>query len=175
MQYLSLSVANDELYTTHGCTLPKKILGLIDTRVHAALAMPATLAALGAIFQAFPALYPCGPRLRHGEMQAVFCGASSNTQLLLASTSQSSPAGVRYVRKYNTGISLFVQVKTLLTFGHVELPRKTKITHRVNHAHRRFRSCLDERSPARRESAGWFTLVCTHAHAPTSRSGAETA
>ena len=39
----------------------------------------------------------------------------------------------------------------------------------------RFRSCLDERPPARRESAGRFTIVCTHVHTPTSRSGAETA
>ena len=34
---------------------PEKI-GLVETRVHAALAVAATLAALGAIFQAFPAL-----------------------------------------------------------------------------------------------------------------------
>ena len=38
----------------------------------------------------------------------------------------------------------------------------------------RFCSCLDARPPEGRESAGRFTLVCTHAHAPTSRSGAET-
>ena len=63
---------------------------------HAALAMPATLAALGAIFQAFPALCPCEPRLPRGEMQAVPCGgARSNTRLLPASTSQPPPAGTR--------------------------------------------------------------------------------
>ena len=88
--------------------------------------MPATLATLGAIFQAFPALYSCEPRLPRGEMQAVPCGARSNTQLLPASTSQPPPAGIRSVRKYNTGICLFVQVKTVLTFGHVWLPRKRK-------------------------------------------------
>ena len=63
--------------------------------VHAALAMPATLAALGAIFQAFPALCPCEPRLPRGEMQAVPCGARSNARLLPASTSQPPPAGTR--------------------------------------------------------------------------------
>ena len=54
---------------THGSTLPPQKIGLVKPRVHAALAMPATLAALGAIFQAFPALCPCEPRLPHGEMQ----------------------------------------------------------------------------------------------------------
>ena len=89
--------------------------GLIETRVHAALAMPATLAALAAIFQAFPALCPCEPRLPRGEMQTVPCGARSNTRLLPASTSQ-PPASIGSVRKYNSGICLFVQVKTVLTF-----------------------------------------------------------
>ena len=87
--------------------------------VHAALAMPATLAAPIAIFQVFPALCPCEPRLPRGVMQAVPCGARSNTRLLLASTSQPPPAGIRSVWKYNTGIGLFVQVKTVLTFGRV--------------------------------------------------------
>ena len=45
---------------------PKQIFGLIETRVHAALVMHVTLAALGAIFQAFPALCPCEPRLPRG-------------------------------------------------------------------------------------------------------------
>ena len=94
------------------------IFGLIETRVHAALAMPATLAALGAIFQAFSALCPCEPRLPRGEMQAVPCAARSNTRLLPASTSQ-PPAGIRSVRKYSTGICLFALVKTVLTFEHV--------------------------------------------------------
>ena len=98
---------------------PRKMFSLGETHVHAALAMPATLAALGAIFQALPALCPCEPRLPRGEMQAVPCGARSNTRLLLASTSQPPPAGIRFIRKYNTGIYIFVQVKTVLTFGHV--------------------------------------------------------
>ena len=158
---------------THGSTLPKKKFGLVETLVHTALAMPATLAALGTIFQAFPALCPCEPRLPRGEMQAVPCGARSITRLLPASTSQPPPTGIRSVRKYNTGICLFVQVKSVLTFRHIWLPHKRKKIHWVNHALRRFRPCLDERPRARRESAGRFTLVCTHA--PTSRSGAETA
>ena len=64
--YLSLAIANKELYILEPYPLsqsappkkwplcPKKV-GLVETCVHAALAMPATLAALGAIFQAFPA------------------------------------------------------------------------------------------------------------------------
>ena len=40
---------------------PKNIFGLVEARVHAALAMPATLAAVGAIFQDLPALCPCTP------------------------------------------------------------------------------------------------------------------
>ena len=88
---------------------PKFFFDLVETRVHAALAMPAALAALGAIFQAFPALCPCEPRLPRGEMQAVPCGARSNTRLLLASTSQPPPAGIRSARKYNAGIYVFVQ------------------------------------------------------------------
>ena len=96
-----------------------KKIGLVETRVHSSLAMPATLAALGAIFQAFPALCPCEPRLPRGEMQAVPCGARSNTRLLPTSDSQPPPAGIRSVRKYNTGVCLFVQIKTVLTFGQV--------------------------------------------------------
>ena len=47
------------------------------------------------------------PRLPRGEMQAVPCGARSNTRLLPASTSQPPPAGIRFVRKYNTGMYLY--------------------------------------------------------------------
>ena len=110
---LSSAIANEQSYIslnpTHGSILKKKqhIFGLVETRVHAALAMPAPLAALGAIFQAFPPLRPCEPRLRRGEMQAVPCGARSNTRLLPASTSQPPPAGTRFVRKYNTGMYLY--------------------------------------------------------------------
>ena len=121
--YLSLAIAITELYILEPYpwfhSAQNKIFGLVEIRVHAALAMPATPAALGAIFQPFPALCPCEPRLPRGEIQAVPFGARSNTWLLPASTSQPPPAGIRSVRKYNTGICLFVQVKTVLTFGHV--------------------------------------------------------
>ena len=90
---------------------PKKILGLVETRVNAALAMP--------IFQAFPALCPCEPRLPRGEMQAVLCGARSNTRLLPASTTQPLLLASALSGKYETAICLFVQAKTVLTFGHV--------------------------------------------------------
>ena len=40
-------------------------------------------------------------------------------------------------------------------------PTREKSTHRVYHAHRRFRSCLDERPPARRENAGRYN-PCLH-------------
>ena len=121
--YLSLAIANKELYILEPYpwfhSAKKKTFGLVETRVHAALAMPATLAALDAILQALPALCPCEPRLPRGEMQAVPCGARFNTRVLPASTSQSPPSGTRSVWKYNTGICLFVQGKTVLTFGHV--------------------------------------------------------
>ena len=52
-------------------------------------------------FPSFPALCPCEPRLPRGEMQAVPCGARSNTRLLPASTSQ-PPAGIRSV--WNTSV-----------------------------------------------------------------------
>ena len=88
---------------------PNKIFGLVETRVHATLSMPATLVALGAIFQAFPALCPCEPRLPRAGEQAVPCGARSNTRLLPASTSQPPPAGIRFVRKYSTGICFLLK------------------------------------------------------------------
>ena len=83
---------------------PKNIFSLVETRVHAAFAMPATLAAPGAIFQASPAPCPWERRLARGAMQDVPCGACSNTRLLPASTFQPLPASIRSVRKNNTGI-----------------------------------------------------------------------
>ena len=58
--------------------------------VHAALAMHATLAALGTIFQPYPAPCPCKPRRPVGDMQAVSCGARSRqcSRLLPATSSQ---------------------------------------------------------------------------------------
>ena len=100
--YLSLAVANKDLYILEPYpwfhSSPKKTFGLVETRVHAALAMPATLAALCTIFQAFS----CEPRLPRGEMQAVLCDARSDTRRLPASTSQPPSAGIRSVWKYNT-------------------------------------------------------------------------
>ena len=105
--YLSLAIANKVLHILGPYpwfhSAPQEIFRLVETRVHAALAMPATLAALGAIFQGFPSRCPCEPRLPRGDMKAVPCGARSNTRLLPASTSQPPPAGIRPVRKYNTG------------------------------------------------------------------------
>ena len=121
--YLSLAIANEKLHILEPYpwmhSAQKTKIGLVETRVHAALAMPATLAALGAIFQAFPALCPCEPRLPRGEMEAMTCGARSNTRLLPAATFQPPPAGIRSVRNYNTGISIFVELKAVLTFGHI--------------------------------------------------------
>ena len=59
--------------------------------VHAALAMHATLAALGNIFQAYPALCPCEPRWPLGDMQAVSCGARSRQYSPLLPTRSGSP------------------------------------------------------------------------------------
>ena len=121
--YLSLAIANKELYILEPYpwfhSAQRKILGLVEPPVHAALAMPATLAALGATFQAVPALCPWKPCLPRGEMQAVPYGARSNTRLLPVSTSQPPPAGIRSAWKYNTGTCLFSLAKTVLTFGHV--------------------------------------------------------
>ena len=72
--YLSMAIADVKFcilkpYPWFHCA-PKISLGLVGTRGHDALAMPATLAALSAIFQAFPVLCLCKPRLQRGEMQA---------------------------------------------------------------------------------------------------------
>ena len=74
-----------------------------------------------------PLYVPVSPVSR-ADMQAVPCGARSNTRLLPASTSQPPPAGIRSVRKYNTGICLYVQVKTVITFGHVLVTKHTGST-----------------------------------------------
>ena len=125
--YLSLAIANKELYILEPYpwfhSAQKLTFGLGRTRVHAAFAMAATVAALGAIFQAFPALCPCESRLPRGEMQAVPCGARFNTRLLPASTSQPWHP---LCPENDTGICLLVQVKTVLVFGHVQLLRKRK-------------------------------------------------
>ena len=114
--------------------------------------MHATLDALGTICQASPALCPCEPRRPRGEMQTVPRGARFDTRLLPASGSQPRSARIRSVRTYNTRIYIYFKVKTVITFcGHVQLSRKK----RSSASSRRFGSCLDERWPARRESAGF--------------------
>ena len=119
--------------------------------------MHATLAALGTIFQASPALCPCEPRRPRGEMQAVPCGARSDTRLLPASSSLSQSGQIRSVQTYNASIYMFIyiyilKVKTVLAFlGHVQLFPKKRGTGSPG----RFRSCPDERAPPRRESSGF--------------------
>ena len=94
-------------------------------------AMHATLAALGTILSPIrsgpssPALCLCEPRRPRGEMQAVPCGARSDTRLLPASGAQPRPAQTRSVRAYNPRLNVYFKVKTVLTFlGHVRLSRK---------------------------------------------------
>ena len=114
--------------------------------------MHASLSALGTIFQASPVLCTCEPRRPCGEMQAVPCGARSDTRLFPASGSQARFAQIRSVRTYNTRIYLYFELKTVLTFlGYIELFRKKRSTG----SSRRFCSCLDERGPARWENAGF--------------------
>ena len=144
--------------------------------MHAALAMAATLAALGAIFQAFPALCPCEPRLPRGEIQAMTCGARSNIRLFKASTSWSPPAGIRSARKYNTRYVFSFKKNSHLRSDTSSYPARDKNTHRANDLHRHFCSCLADGPPARwKAQTGLSLSACTHARAPTSRSGAETA
>ena len=84
--------------------------------------MHATLAGLGTIFQASPVLCTCEPRRPCGEMQAVPCGARSDTRLLTASGSQPRSGQIRSVRAYHTRRYLYFGDKTIVTFfGHVEL------------------------------------------------------
>ena len=62
--------------------------------MHAALAI--TFAALGAIFQTSPTLFPCERRPPRGEIQVVPCRASSDTRLLGVPLAASRSAQVRY-------------------------------------------------------------------------------
>ena len=100
--YLNLAIDTKEFYILElypwSHSAPKTIFGLVETRVHAALEMPATLAALGVIFQALPALYPCefsrAERCKPCPVVLV-----PTLSLLPASTSQPPPAGIRSVRE----------------------------------------------------------------------------
>ena len=102
-----------------------------------------------------PFCVPVSPVARTA-MQAVPCGARSDTRLFPASGSQPRSGQIRSVRTYNSRRYIYFRDKTVLTFfGHIELSRKKRSTG----SPRRFRSCLDERGPARRESAEFLLFV----------------
>ena len=108
-------------------------------------------------------------------MQAVPCGARSNTRLLPASISPPPPASIRPVRKYSTGILLFVQVKTVLTFGRLVTPQeKNKHTGSTTPKDAFAPASTSGRPRGARAQAG-LRLSAPMLHAPTSRSEAETA
>ena len=120
--------------------------------VHAALAMHAILAALGTIFKAASALCTYEPRRPRDELEVVPCGPRSDTRLFPASGTQLRSAYIRPVPTYNKRTFLCFEVQTVLVFlRHVKLSLKKRSTG----SPRRFRSCLEERAPARRESAGF--------------------
>ena len=76
-----------------------------------------------------PPLCTCESRRPGGEMQAVPCGARSDTRLFPASGSQPRSAQIRPVRTYKTRIYFYVEVKTVLKFlRHVQLSRKKRST-----------------------------------------------
>ena len=83
----------------HSVRKGKGFLLYRDWVVHATLATHATLAALGVIFQAYPALCPFESRRPRGETQAVPCGTCSDARLITASTFQSRPVDTRSIRK----------------------------------------------------------------------------
>ena len=139
--------------------------------------MTATLAALGAIFHAFPALCPCELRLSRGEMQAVVAlvptlGCSRPLPLSLLPLASALSAIIYRDMSLCSTSENGPYIRTRLVTPQESNKHTGSTTPTDAFA---ARSCLDERPPARRESAGQFTLVCTHAHAPMSRSGAETA
>ena len=105
------------------------------------------------------------------------CGARPNTRLLPASTSQPPPLASALFVNIVPGYVFCSRKKWSLHSDKPGLSTGEKKTHRVNHSHRRFRSCPDKRLPVRaaKERTPVFSLVCTHAYLPTSTSGAETA
>ena len=110
---------------------------------------------------ASPAQCPCEPRRPRGELQAVPCGTCSDIRLLPASGVQPRSAQIRHVRRYNTRLNAYFNVKTVLTFlGHVRLSRKQRSTG----SPRRFRSLLAELGPARRETAGFTPCAPRRTH-----------
>ena len=120
--------------------------------MHAAL--PIILAALAAIFRAFSALCLCEPRPPRGEMQAVPCGARSDAAEQPASSSQpldllKSPLPGNIIPGY---IFMLKYKRSLFSRTRLVIPQGNKRTGSTTP--RRFRSGLDERASARRESNG---------------------
>ena len=85
--------------------------------VHAALAMHAILAALGTIFQAYPALCPCEPRRPLGDMQAVSCGARSRQYSRLLPASSSQPRSI--VERAGSGPMGRVRIYIIYTYIYI--------------------------------------------------------
>ena len=77
--------------------------------MHAALAVHATLAAFGTIFEAYPTLCPCEPRRPLGDMQAVSCGARSRQYSRLLPASSSQPRSI--VERAGSGLVLYIELK----------------------------------------------------------------
>ena len=141
-----------------------------DWVVHATLATHAnlaTLAALGVIFRAFPALRSFEPRRPRRDMQAVPCGARSDTRLLPASASQPPPVDIRSVREYNTWICLYVKVKTVLIFSDTSSSPARKETPANPHPHAFARDSTS--TPPRGGRAPVYPWV-HHAHEPMAKS-----
>ena len=127
--------------------------------------MHATLAALGVIFQAFAAVSLREPRRPRGELQAVPCGARSDTRLLPVSTYQPLSTDICSVRNYKTGIIDFVEVKAVVIFSDTcSYPQILKINTNTPPQPCPDASALPRRAPARRESAGLplSALMLTH-------------
>ena len=135
--------------------------------MHAALAI--TLASLGAIFQAFPALCPCEPRPPRGELQTGPCGARSDTRLLGLPLAASQSARICYP-EIKTWICLYIEVKAVFVLSDMysypakintlALPHPDAFAHASSSARPR-----GGRAP--------ILLVCTHARALTARSGVD--
>ena len=120
-----------------------------------------------------PPLCACEPRRPRADIQAVPCGACSDTRLLPASDSQPPSAQIRSVRTYNTIIYTYFKVKTVITFYYIS---RTRPVIPQNRKHRLIQtlSLVPRRALARAAGERRIPLVCTHAHVSTARSGAET-
>ena len=107
------------------------------------------------IFKAFPPLCTCESRRPRGEMQAVPCGARSDARLFRPPARNLDPLRSAISGRIMRG-SIFILMSKRYNcstdiLGDVQLSRKKRNTG----SRRRFRSCLDEREPARRPIAGF--------------------